>query len=109
MKALFHHAQATHVPSATSTLTFTKLADNSAAPFAKTLLNSSQVLVLDTGKSVFLWLGSKAQVPNVRSQDHLIARQYLKFVNKPAGLLHYVSVAIVKEGHESKAFLALFH
>jgi len=70
----------------------------------KTLLDSKEVFILDTGAEIFAWIGKSAPVDEKR---HAIqyGNKFLEFNKKPS----YLHLARVLDGGESPHFLGYFH
>lgn len=70
--------------------------------FSKSVLNSNDVFVVDTGKQCFVWIGAKASVDE-RRRGMEYAHNYLRTTKHPI-----VPITVVKEGQSSKDFDAVF-
>jgi len=84
------------------TLKFDKIAEGNAVK--KSLLNTKDGYVLDGGHHIYVWLGKGASV-NERKYAMQYAQEYAKQGNRPS----YLPISLVKEGHETPAFLKHFH
>lgn len=73
----------------------------SGAKCKKSLLDSSDVFILDTGAEVFAWIGKGASVDE-KSKALGFAQDYLKNYNRPA----YLPICRILEGGENNTFNA---
>eukprot|EP01092_Planopodium_desertum_P003424 TRINITY_DN1612_c0_g3_i1.p1 TRINITY_DN1612_c0_g3~~TRINITY_DN1612_c0_g3_i1.p1 ORF type:complete len:379 (-),score=137.40 TRINITY_DN1612_c0_g3_i1:77-1183(-) len=80
--------------------TFTKVAEGK---IAHSLLDSSDVFILDTGVEVFTWVGKKA---STKEREHALsyAQNYLNEYKRPA----YLSICRILEGGENEVFHEVF-
>jgi gelsolin len=92
-KALFH------LSDASGKLEFKQVATGSACK--KSLLNSDDVFILDTGAEVFAWIGKGASKDEKAKALHF-AQDYLKNYNRPP----YTPIARILEGGENEVFNA---
>lgn len=80
-------------------MTFTEVANG--AKCKKSLLDSSDVFILDTGAEVFAWIGKGASVDE-KAKALGFAQDYLKNFNRPS----YLPIARILEGGENNTFNA---
>jgi len=96
VKALFH------LSDATGQMVFKQVATGSAVK--KTLLDSNDVFILDTGAEVFAWIGKGASTDE-KAKALGFAQDYLTKYNRPA----YTPICRVLEGGENPTFNAGFN
>jgi len=82
---------------ATGTLEFKEVGHGPAVK--KSLLDSSDVFILDTGAEVFAWIGKGASAGEKSKALHF-AQDYLKKYNRPA----YTPISRILEGGENEVF-----
>jgi len=96
VKSLFH------LSDASGTMQFKQIATGSQCK--KSLLNSDDVFILDTGAEVFAWIGKGASVEE-KSKALGFAQDYLKNFNRPA----YLPISRILEGSENAVFHTALH
>eukprot|EP01114_Cavostelium_apophysatum_P007459 TRINITY_DN19562_c0_g1_i1.p1 TRINITY_DN19562_c0_g1~~TRINITY_DN19562_c0_g1_i1.p1 ORF type:complete len:369 (-),score=119.52 TRINITY_DN19562_c0_g1_i1:73-1179(-) len=82
---------------ATGSLTFKEVAKGHAVK--KSLLDSNDVFILDTGAEVFAWIGKGASVQE-KAKALSFAQDYLKKFNRPS----YLPISRILEGGENQVF-----
>jgi len=96
VKALFH------LSDASGKMEFKQVGTGSACK--KSLLNSDDVFILDTGAEVFAWIGKGAS-HDEKSKALSFAQDYLTKYNRPA----YLPISRILEGSENSVFHAALH
>jgi len=96
VKSLFH------LSDASGSMQFKQIA--TGAQCKKSLLNSDDVFILDTGAEVFAWIGKGASVDE-KAKALSFAQDYLKNFNRPA----YLPISRILEGSENAVFHAALH
>jgi len=86
----------------TGSVKFTQIAQGKETK--KSLLNSSDVFILDTSAEVYTWIGKHAPVTEKKNALHY-AQQYLVNHNRPT----YLHISRILEGGEGDHFLHHFH
>ena len=86
---------------ASGIMSFTKVAE--AAKFDPSLLDTNDVMILDTNETVFAWVGKGAN-KNERREALGAAQKYLTDNHKPS----HLPIERISQGNESSAFQALF-
>jgi len=96
VKALFH------LSDATGKMEFKQVGTGSTCK--KSLLDSNDVFILDTGAEVFAWIGKGAS-HDEKAKALSFAQDYLTKYNRPA----YLPISRILEGSENSMFLAALH
>jgi len=86
-----------HLSDATGTMEFKQVATGSGCK--KSLLDSNDVFILDTGAEVFAWIGKGASV-NEKAKALSFAQDYLTKFSRPA----YLPISRILEGGENAVF-----
>jgi len=73
--------------------------------FAQVDLVDDDVMLLDTGNTIFLWFGAQSNKEE-QSQSVKLAEKYLK--TDPSGRDSDTAVLIVKQGYEPPTFTGFF-
>jgi len=88
-----------HLSDASGKMEFKQVASGSACK--RSLLNSDDVFILDTGAEVFAWIGKGASVDE-KSKALSYAQDYLTNFSRPA----YLPISRILESSENSMFLA---
>lgn len=91
-----------HLSDSSGKLSFQKVAEENQ--FSKSLLNGNDVFILDSGATIYIWIGAKAS-QDERKSAMKSALDYTKSNNIAS---NKVSFARVSEGVEPDGFLAFF-
>jgi len=98
-----HHEVLFRLSDASGKFEFSQVAESKGKPFSRSLLDSKDVFILNTGAEVFAWVGKGASVAEKRKALQFAQEYVLK-----AGLPPQTSVARILEGGENEVFESFF-